>query len=228
MTKDFNNDLMPDAIVILAGGQSRRMGSAKALLSLPTGQRLLDYHVDAAKIFDCPILIADNDQGFFTNSQSHDCAKITQISDYQPKGAQDQNQGGALVAILGAMQVLQSLPPEAWLLVISCDSLISAPMLWQKLHGKVALVNKTNQADIVCLNGHKIVPLLGAYRLSLANELQTYLDRGERRVMPFITPKVNLVDSPHYWQALANFNSATDFENACQAFYHLKLLSARQ
>jgi len=126
------------------------------------------------------------------------------------------------------MQALQSLPSEAWLLVISCDSLISAPMLWQKLYGKVALVNNTKQADIVCLNGHKILPLLGAYRLSLASELQAYLDRGERRVMPFITPKVNLVDSPHYWQALANFNTATDFENACQAFYYLKLLSARQ
>ena len=32
-------------IVILAGGLSTRMGSPKALLTLPSGQSLLNYHV---------------------------------------------------------------------------------------------------------------------------------------------------------------------------------------
>ena len=35
-------------IVILAGGASKRMGSPKAELILPTGERLLDYHVRQA------------------------------------------------------------------------------------------------------------------------------------------------------------------------------------
>ena len=53
-------------IVILAGGASKRMGSPKAELILPTGERLLDYHVrqalelSAAMMSNLPIMIADN------------------------------------------------------------------------------------------------------------------------------------------------------------------------
>lgn len=221
-----NNLLMPAAIVILAGGQSRRMGSAKALLTLPNGEPLLDYHIDSAKAFNCPILIADNGQNLFNkdiDKEKSDNVNIKQISDYKLKGAQAQNQGGALVAILGAMQTLKGLPDDGWLLIISCDSLISAAMLWEKLRNEVALADDNNQSDIICLNGdRKILPLLGAYRLSLADELKMYLDSGERRVMPFIIPKAATVDAPKSWQALANFNTQAEFASACQAFHHLK------
>lgn len=223
-----DNLLKPVAIVILAGGQSRRMGSAKALLTLPNGEPLLDYHIDSAKAFNCPILIADNGQGFFDKVKNRDGTNIKQISDYKIKGAQAQNQGGALVAILGAMQALKELPDDGWLLVVSCDSLISAKMLWEKLRDEVASANNTNQADIICLNSeHKILPLLGAYRLRLANELKTYLDSSERRVMPFIMPKADAVDAPKSWQPLANFNTQADFKSACQAFIALKKLSLK-
>ena len=37
-------------IVILAGGLSTRMGSPKALLTLPSGQSLLNYHVQLSLI----------------------------------------------------------------------------------------------------------------------------------------------------------------------------------
>ena len=36
-------------IVILAGGESTRMGSPKALLTLPNGETLLEWHIDHAK-----------------------------------------------------------------------------------------------------------------------------------------------------------------------------------
>lgn len=223
------SDLFPAAIVILAGGQSRRMGSAKALLTLPNGERLLDYHVNAAKSFDCPVLIADNDRGFFVEqSRDRDSAPI-HIRDYKPKGVQDHDSGGALVAILGAMQALNDLPKASWLLVVSCDSLISATMLWEvieeKLRGKLALTTHSQSPDIICLNGdHKILPLLGAYRLALFDDLKYYLDNGERRVMPFILPNVEAVTLPIAWQELANFNTKTDFDIACQAFDRLKNL----
>ena len=220
--------LTPDAIVILAGGQSRRMGSAKALLTLPNSELLLDYHIDLAKAFNCPILIADNDQDFFDREKNRDDTNIKQISDYKIKGAQAQNQGGALVAILGAMQALKELPDDGWLLVVSCDSLISAAMLWEKLRNKVALAGDNNQTDIICLTGeHRILPLLGAYRLSLADELKAYLGSGERRVMPFIMPKVATIAAPKLWQTLANFNTQAEFASACQAFTALKNLSLK-
>ena len=57
-------------IVILAGGASKRMGSPKAELILPTGERLLDYHVrqalelSAAMTSNTSIMVADNGRGF--------------------------------------------------------------------------------------------------------------------------------------------------------------------
>ena len=53
-------------IVILAGGASKRMGTPKAELILPTGELLLDYHVrqalelSAAVTNTVPVMIADN------------------------------------------------------------------------------------------------------------------------------------------------------------------------
>ncbi|SUD98919.1 NTP transferase domain-containing protein [Psychrobacter phenylpyruvicus] len=42
-------------VLILAGGLSTRMGSPKALLTLPNGETLLDYHVRSAARLGVPI-----------------------------------------------------------------------------------------------------------------------------------------------------------------------------
>lgn len=47
-------------VVILAGGESSRMGSPKALLSLPNGETLLDFHIRHAKRLNVPVMVADN------------------------------------------------------------------------------------------------------------------------------------------------------------------------
>lgn len=46
-------------IVILAGGASKRMGSPKAQLTLPSNETLLDYHVQHSIMLNVPIMIAD-------------------------------------------------------------------------------------------------------------------------------------------------------------------------
>ncbi len=241
-------------VVILAGGASTRMGAAKAQLRLPTGERLLDYHVrhtlnlatfDTGNNKDIPIMIADNGRGFDVDSalkSSQPQAAIMHIADYTSADSQDKNQnekinkkiddniktGGALVAIESALQTViksQSLNAltenqSLWLLVISCDSLIPATDLWQKLQPIATQITKNQAADkkVICLaDDSHLYPLLGLYPLSLEPDLKAYIDNGARRVMPFITPYLQAASFPNSWQYLTNFNTPTDFERACHS-----------
>lgn len=223
-------------IVILAGGASKRMGSPKAELILPTGERLLDYHVrqalelSAAMTSDLPIMIADNGRGFSVHadlSKKKLPSSIFHIGDYLSSNDNKQIEtGGALVAIEAALQSLKRLAnskqltkeanwQQSWLLVISCDSLIPISDLWQKLQPY------TTQADgksVICLTDDShLYPLLGLYRLSIEPELKQYIDDGQRQVMKFIKPIVQPVPFTQAWQALTNFNTPKDFASACLA-----------
>ena len=120
-------------IVILAGGASKRMGSPKAELILPTGERLLDYHVrqalelSAVMMSNLPIMIADNRRGFSVNAdltKKKPQSPIFHIADYLSVNNVSVNNissnelssshnkpietGGALVAIEAALQSLAS------------------------------------------------------------------------------------------------------------------------
>lgn len=140
-------------VVILAGGLSTRMGSPKALLTLPSGETLLDYHVRTAAQLEVPVLIADNGQGFATQVET---AKrcTSHIDDYQPHSsnpeAANKHSAGPLGAILAGIQQLlanndsdngkdscsdakSSDAGSKWMLVVSCDSLVNALDIWQHL-----------------------------------------------------------------------------------------------
>ena len=86
---DYLNRLA--GIVILAGGASKRMGTPKAELILPTGERLLDYHVrqalelSAAIMSNISIMVADNGRGFSINPDlivKNPQVPIIHIADY--------------------------------------------------------------------------------------------------------------------------------------------------
>ena len=225
-------------IVILAGGASKRMGSPKAELILPTGERLLDYHVrqalelSVAMMSNLPIMIADNGRGFnitpdlIVNNQQ---VPIIHIADYLSSNTlygDDDEQietGGALVAIEAALQSLASSNQltkdanwqQSWLMVISCDSLIPISDLWQKL--KPYITQATDKSVICLTDNEHLYPLLAVYRLSIEPELKHYIDAGQRQVMKFIKPIVQPVPFIKAWQDLTNFNTPKDFVRACLA-----------
>jgi len=232
-------------IVILAGGLSTRMGSPKALLTLPSGQSLLDYHVQRASQFGVPILIADNAQGFSTQVEGAITSPI-HVEDYQPQSshpdAKHKHSAGPLGAILSAMQQLLEQPVidetgltdtnniSQWMLVVSCDSLVSATDIWKQVTGFIETiaqavveasqrdVTQTACPQVYCLtDNERMYPLLGLYQLSVAETLQTYLDAGERRVMGFIKPICQHVAMPESWHALSNLNTPEQFKQACQS-----------
>lgn len=237
-------------VVILAGGASTRMGRPKAELTLPHGERLLDYHVRHALDLSCdnisvPIMIADNGRGFRVDEALYKASRnaavpIFHIEDYgaaEDKENKDHSQvkynGGALVAIASALQTLKNLATanlsaDKWLLVISCDSLIAAPRLWQQLKVYIAhRVDDTYGSDksVICLtDAAHLYPLLGLYSLSIEPELQAYIDSHHRQVMRFIEPKVQPVAVAPEWQHLTNFNTPADFKRACAALNERRIL----
>jgi len=227
-------------IVILAGGASKRMGSPKAELMLPTNERLLDYHVrqalklSAATAHNVSIMIADNGRGFGINPDlilNNPQVLIIHITDYlsvDDFASNDNEQietGGALVAIEAALQYLTSSmimqstnaanSYASWLMVISCDSLIAANDLWKKLQ---PYITQAVDKSVICLTDeHHLYPLLGIYRLSIDPDLKHYIDNGQRQVMKFIQPIVQPVTFLEDWQSITNFNTPKDFERACIA-----------
>ena len=228
-------------VVILAGGASRRMGTPKAELTLPNNERLLDYHVRQALELQVPIMIADNGRDFILDADlmANDAsALVSHIKDYQSSNDQssDIKTGGALVAIESALQTLikamtsttpmtSTIVASSWLLVISCDSLIPAPRLWQKLSATIDKVADTvTDNKIICLSdAQHLYPLLGLYQLSVEPELNAYLDSGARKVMSFITPLTQALIIEPEWQRLTNFNTPSDFKRACAAWIDLQL-----
>ena len=174
---------------------------------------------------------------------SNDQNSKDQVSGYQKYGTDngkvdgnddsDVKTGGALVAIESALQTLIKPTPSllspvvtpSWLLVISCDSLIPAPRLWQKLSATIDKIADTvTDNKVICLSdAQHLYPLLGLYHLSVEPELNAYLHSGARKVMSLITPMTQALIIEPEWQRLTNFNTPSDFKRACTAWTDLQL-----
>ncbi|MGD4407981.1 NTP transferase domain-containing protein, partial [Xanthomonas citri pv. citri] len=149
-------------------------GSPKALLSLPNGETLLDFHIRHAKRLNVPVMVADNGKRL-----CHDTT-VKIIDDYI-KNDETGKGAGALSAIAGAIENLTS--QNGYLMVISCDCLIGADLVFAKL------VHQIIDEDVVYLKSEKDYPLLGLYRVDLLPTLKDFLDNGSRSVMKFLSDR---------------------------------------
>ena len=84
-----NTQAVMAGVVILAGGKSSRMGRDKAMLLLPSGERLIDYHIRQARRLNVPIIVASNRRELVMDAavSAPMADQISIISDYQPSTA---------------------------------------------------------------------------------------------------------------------------------------------
>lgn len=201
------------AVLILAGGDSRRMGSPKALLTLSNQnhhkQTLLSYHIDNAKLLNLPILIGDNGKGFLATKES----QIIPIEDYIKNS-------GALSCLLNAFvyckEDMGNQVNDKFLMVISCDNLLNMCDVFELTANDLDGCHGSYLVDEI---SNKDYPLLGCYSLALYDDLKVYLDKGGRSVMKFLQDKnIRKVPMPQYWQDLANINTPDEFFRALVQF----------
>ena len=180
--------------VVLAGGQSRRMGMNKALLplnDLPMIQIVTDVLRD---VFERVIVVADNE------------------GDYQflglPVFPDRWKNSGPLGGIHAAFSHVEA---EA-LFVSACDT----PFITQALIEHLVR-EESHPVCVASMNG-RVHPLPGLYRKEIVSELERSLASGERKLVEFlqrvgaaivpITPDL-LFYQPHL---LANINEPGDYE----------------
>jgi molybdenum cofactor guanylyltransferase len=181
--------------VVLAGGLARRMGQQdKGLVSF-NHRPLVAYALAAMAPLVDELLISAN-----RNQEAYSQFGYPVIGDVNPTF------DGPLAGILAAMRVAQN----PLLLVIPCDS----PMVESEYLRRLLAALSDNSADIaVAFDGKRLHPVFAALKTSLKDELQDYLQRGERKLETWFdlhsAIKVDFSDVP---EIFANINTLAELQ----------------
>ena len=158
--------------VILAGGESQRMGSDKSLLPLQ-GARFIDHiYARLSSLFD-EVLIVTNSPELY---QELPCRKVPDI--YLKQGAL----GGIHAGLSQAQQ------PRAF--VVGCDMPFVSEMMVRKI------CSHDKQGDLILplsSGGHE--PLHALYEKSCLPAMEQVLEAGHKRIMKFFS-QVKVVEIP--------------------------------
>ena len=160
--------------VILAGGQSRRMGRDKAFLSL-RGRRLIDIVLDRmAGVCDELLVVAQDVQaGAYLDL---------------PAGLVEDEYRG--IGVLGGLHAGLKAAMHEVCLVVGCDMPFLNTTLLQ------AFIEWSVGYDVVLMrDGHLVEPLHAVYRRTCLPAIEASIERGERRVVSFFpSVRVRYVD----------------------------------
>jgi molybdopterin-guanine dinucleotide biosynthesis protein A len=166
-------------LVINAGGESRRMGSPKALLPVPPdGMPLLAHIIRRVEpLHATRILVVSNDAAL--GEQVDLPTGATVVADGWPGT-------GTLGGIATALSSLR--PDEEWALVLACD----LPLVRHELCGlllEIAAGEEESGGGWACIMpvvGGYEEPLHALYHRSCLPAIVARLERGERRVISFL------------------------------------------
>ena len=194
--KPYDNQL---PLLLLCGGQSRRMGSAKPLLTYD-GQTLIELMTNNA-LPHRPVWLAAAVAHYQTPNG------VEYLLDALP------NKQGPLPAILPALKQAQT-QGFAGVYVLACDTLL----LPENVIARLALGQSQSawREGVVALGDEiQLHPLLAYWSSKLATPLERYLAGGGRRVMHWLEHiPHHCISMPSHWAALSNFNTPDAFERA--------------
>lgn len=197
-----------NSVAILSGGESRRMGVDKAMLTVD-GVPLIEKQVSNVRraFGDIRLWICSGPRRY----PIVDHYNVTYLDDALPAG-------GPLVGIAQALHsASREHGDEGHVLIIPCDTLIAPDEIYKAL-SSVPL----RPAEVAFLQGQRAHPLHGIYSTALADAASGYLANGARSVMGFLNEVVvRRVNTPPGWEPCLNVNSEADFEMALEAFVKL-------
>jgi molybdenum cofactor guanylyltransferase len=150
--------------LILAGGESRRMGQDKSLL--PFGGRTLIEHI-AAQLIPCVHTVRISTGGH----ERYGHLGLPLVPDLRP----------GLGPLMGIASGLLASSRD-WTLVVATDipllPLALLPVLWEHRAEGLCIVPRTADGQVQ--------PLFALYHRRLAERMVSFLDQGQRRVLDFV------------------------------------------
>ncbi len=176
--------------VILAGGQSRRMGSNKALL--PIGNiTFIARIINTLQRRFSNIYISAN------NPEEYEVLKRPVIIDifrgYGP--------------LAGIHAALKNIPTE-YAFTVSCDVPFISTDVIDTLVDAVE-----SETILIADDGQRLHPLIGIYPRSVYNHLDEYLQNNEKQVHMFLDGmKHKRIDVSQYQDAVKNINTIEEYE----------------
>tara|TARA_R110002050_G_scaffold252628_1_gene390864 strand:+ start:19951 stop:20544 length:594 start_codon:yes stop_codon:yes gene_type:complete len=179
--------------VILAGGQSSRMGSDKGLLTIENTS-FSKQLINLAKTLTPNVMVS---VGKHNEEMYQNIGVVTVLDKVADKGPM-----GGIVSVLPYIKT-------NWFLVISVDTpLVTSEMitdLWE---------NKTNFDSVVYSTDNRIHPLVGLYHISTKNKWQMALEQNELKVTKMVNSfAINIVyPSPEVAQKLKNINTPKEYQ----------------
>ncbi|HAJ37716.1 MAG TPA: molybdenum cofactor guanylyltransferase [Chloroflexi bacterium] len=169
-------NLPPLSLIINAGGASRRMGRAKALLPVPPGGTPLIAHV-AQRLAGLPLarlVVVANDPALPAQAQLPPATLF--VPDAYPET-------GTLGGIATGLQ-----QTDGWAIVVACDLPLVSAALFAHLAQRAA--EEMDSADcwdaVVPLVGGYAEPLHALYHRRCLPAIEARLAQGQRRVISFL------------------------------------------
>jgi molybdopterin-guanine dinucleotide biosynthesis protein A len=165
-------------LVINAGGQSRRMGRAKALLPVPPDETPLLVHMvrRLQHLVEPPTIIVANDADLIAQLQIEPQPRF--VPDHYPE-----------TGTLGGIATgLHALPQDGWALIMACDLPLVSARLCQALIAFTAERDAEGQElwDVVMPVVEDFAePLHALYHARTLPAIEARLSRSERRAISF-------------------------------------------
>ncbi|AUB85485.1 molybdenum cofactor guanylyltransferase MobA [Candidatus Thiodictyon syntrophicum] len=179
--------------VILAGGQSSRLGGHDKGLRPFAGRPLVEWVIAALAPQVDTLLISAN-----RNLERYADYGLPVVADLDP-GFQ-----GPLAGIRSAMRAAAT----AWIITLPCDGPYPAPDLVARL----LLALRTQAGDLaVATDGQRLQPVHALLPVALATDLETFLAAGERKPTRWYDRhRVALADFSDRPDCFANINTPDD------------------
>jgi molybdopterin-guanine dinucleotide biosynthesis protein A len=194
---------MKIAGVLLAGGQSQRMGGGDKNLRLIAGKPILDHVIDRAKPqVDALVLNANGDPARFARFG------VPVIADSVTGFA------GPLAGVLAGLDWAAQHLPEAELVASFATD---APFLPRDLVRRLVVALEEGGFDLACAQSNgQVHPVFGLWPVSLRDDLRAALAAGERKVDRW-TARFKLVEVEFLAEPVDPFFNANRPEDLAEA-----------